>query len=67
VVLYDRITDPGELTNLAYQEPNRQLLADLLSKLEALITAEIGEDTRAWVTEKPQLLGWPSWKGDSAA
>ena len=28
------------------------------------ITAEIGTDTRAWVTERPRLLGWPIWHGD---
>ena len=41
--------------------------AECYAGLEALISAEIGDDERAWVTEKPQLLGWPTWRGDSAA
>ncbi|MER8011901.1 hypothetical protein [Streptomyces sp. NPDC094149] len=30
-----------------------------------MIDAEIGTDTRAWVTERPRLLGWPTWHGDT--
>jgi hypothetical protein len=30
-----------------------------------LIDAEIGDDRRAWVTERPNLPGWPTWKGDA--
>lgn len=64
VVLYDRSTDPGEVVNLASDPSQRELVAACSSKLESLISAEIGEDTRAWVTERPNLLGWPTWKGD---
>jgi hypothetical protein len=32
--------------------------------LENLIDAEVGTDTRAWVTERPRLLGRPTWHGD---
>ena len=53
--------------NLAVDPAHRGLVAEYLAKLEALIDAEIGEDTRSWVTEQPQLLGWPTWRGDSAA
>jgi arylsulfatase A-like enzyme len=65
VVLYDRETDPEEITNLAADPAKRELVATLSGKLEALIDVEIGEDTRAWVTERPQLLGWPTWRGDA--
>lgn len=66
VVLYDRQDDPAEMTNLAADPAHRDLVASYSDKLEALISEEIGTDTRAWVTERPQLLGWPTWKGDSA-
>jgi arylsulfatase A-like enzyme len=64
VVLYDRVEDPSEQRNLAVDPASRDLVADYSGRLEALITEEIGEDTRAWVTERPQLLGWPTWEGD---
>lgn len=67
VVLYDRANDPGEMTNLATDPAHHSVLDEYSRRLEALITSEIGEDTRAWVTEKPQLLGWPTWHGDTAA
>jgi arylsulfatase len=67
VVLYDRQEDPGELVNLALDPTKQDLLAECSSKLEALITAEVGEDRRIWVLERPQLLGWPTWRGDRAA
>jgi arylsulfatase len=67
VVLYDRSSDPGELINLAADPAFHEVVEQYNGKLEALISAEIGEDLRAWVTEKPQLLGWPRWRGDSAA
>ena len=57
VVLYDRETDPHELVNLAYLPEHRELVAEYSRKLEALITAEIGADTAAWVLEKPALSG----------
>ena len=53
--------------NLADDPSARDLVEECRAKLEALITAEIGDDTRAWVTERPQLLGWPTWRGDTAA
>jgi arylsulfatase len=67
VLLYDRASDPDEMHNLATDWAHRAVLEDCSRKLEALIMSEIGEDIRAWVTEKPQLLGWPTWRGDSAA
>jgi len=67
VVLYDREADPDEMTNLASDPAKRELVATYLAKLEALIDAEIGDDTRAWVTERPNLLGWPTWRGDAQA
>lgn len=67
VVLYDRETDPAEMTNLAGDAAHRALVEEYSAKLEALITAEIGGDTRAWVSERPLLLGWPTWKGDLIA
>ncbi|MGW4700043.1 sulfatase-like hydrolase/transferase [Streptomyces sp. NPDC004285] len=65
VVLYDRLTDPGEVRNLAADLAHRDLVLRCSGLLEALIDAEIGEDTRAWVTERPRLLGWPTWHGDT--
>jgi arylsulfatase len=67
VVLYDRETDPDELVNLAADSAHRDLVEEYRAKLEALITAEIGEDRRVWVLERPNLLGWPTWHGDRAA
>ena len=64
VVLYDRVNDPHETLNLAADPTNRDLVDTYRTKLEALIDEEIGIDTRAWVTERPQLLGWPNWNGD---
>jgi arylsulfatase len=66
VVLYDRQNDPTEQTNLAGDPTHRQLVAECSDRLEALINTEIGRDTDAWVTDKPQLLGWPVWHGDTA-
>ncbi|MFF0410322.1 sulfatase-like hydrolase/transferase [Kitasatospora sp. NPDC004745] len=65
VVLYDRAADPGETRNLAADPAHRELVAQYSTRLEDLITAEIGTDTRAWVTERPRLLGWPTWHGDT--
>jgi arylsulfatase A-like enzyme len=67
VVLYDRATDPTETTNLAYLPEQRDLVARYREKLESLISAEIGNDSRAWVAERPQLLGVPTWRGDILA
>jgi arylsulfatase A-like enzyme len=65
VVLYDRATDPDEMKNLAADPAHVVLVAQYAAKLESLIDVEIGKDTRAWVTERPRLLGWPTWKGDA--
>ncbi|MFE7548736.1 sulfatase-like hydrolase/transferase [Streptomyces gardneri] len=65
VVLYDRQEDPAEVNNLAADPDRRDLVLHYSRLLEALIDAEIGTDTRAWVTERPRLLGWPTWHGDT--
>jgi arylsulfatase len=52
--------------NLANDPAHRELVFQLSMRLEALIDAEIGSDTRAWVPERPRLVGWPSWRGDAA-
>ncbi|MFD5410189.1 sulfatase-like hydrolase/transferase [Streptomyces nojiriensis] len=65
VVLYDRVEDPHEMRNLAADPAHRELVARYNTLLEDLISAEIGTDTRAWVTERPHLLGWPTWHGDT--
>ncbi|MFJ1708115.1 sulfatase-like hydrolase/transferase [Kitasatospora sp. NPDC088346] len=65
VVLYDREEDPAELRNLAADPGHRELVARYSTLLEGLISAEIGPDVRAWVTERPHLLGWPTWHGDT--
>jgi arylsulfatase len=69
VVLYDREHDPDEMTNLAGDSAHRDLVANYSARLESLIDAEIGADTHAWVADadRPQLLGWPVWRGDTAA
>ena len=65
VVLYDRDNDPTEEHNLALDADNRDLLATYNTRLEALIDDEIGTDDNAWVTDKPRLLGLPTWHGDT--
>ncbi|HUO48212.1 MAG TPA: sulfatase-like hydrolase/transferase [Acidimicrobiales bacterium] len=67
VVLYDRLEDPAEMVNLAADPARRHLVAQCSDRLEELISAEIGDDRRAWVTERPQLLGWPTFRGDAVA
>jgi arylsulfatase len=57
VVLYDRVVDPAETTNLADVPEHRDLVAAYSQRLEALIDAEIGSDVDAWVTTRPQLGG----------
>jgi arylsulfatase A-like enzyme len=57
VVLYDRVADPAETTNLAHLPEHRDLVATCAQRLEALIDAEIGSDVDAWVTTRPQLGG----------
>lgn len=65
VVLYDRQNDPEEQSNLAVDSAHRELVTHLMAKLESLIDAEIGTDNRAWVPERPRLVGWPTWRGDA--
>jgi arylsulfatase len=67
VVLYDRDADPGETLNLAGDPENRDVVGACSSKLEQLISDEIGNDGDAWVLDRPNLVGWPSWRGDHAA
>jgi arylsulfatase len=67
VVLYDRSTDPEEVLNLAYDPAHLDTVTDLLARLEQLIDDEIGQDTHAWVTERPRLGAYPSWHGDHPA
>ncbi|KAB1144752.1 hypothetical protein F7R91_21200 [Streptomyces luteolifulvus] len=64
-VLYDRLTDPAEMRNLAADPALRGLVDRYRGVLEALIDRELGTDTRAWVTERPRLLGRPTWHGDT--
>lgn len=64
VVLYDRVEDPHELVNLAADPVPADLVNTYRGKLEALISDEIGADDTPWVTERPNLLGWPTWHGD---
>jgi arylsulfatase A-like enzyme len=66
-VLYDRARDPDEMTNLADDAEQRDLVAQYSEKLEALISEEVGDDTQTWVLDRPNLVGWPSWRGDAAA
>jgi arylsulfatase A-like enzyme len=67
VVLYDRIADPDETDNLALDPAHQHLIAEYSTKLEQLISNEIGNDRETWVLDRPNLVGWPSWRGDAAA
>src|SRR5262249_30106753 len=67
VVLYDRDEDPDEVNNLALDPTRQDLIARCSSKLERLISQEIGDDRRMWVLERPQLLGCRTWRGAAAA
>ena len=67
VVLYDRVEDPGETTNLALDGAHAGLVGEYSAKLERLISEEIGDDRHAWVLERPKLVAWPAWQGDTAA
>ena len=58
--------DPDETDNLANDPANAALVDSCRAKLEALIANEIGTDDAPWVTERPNLLGWPSWRGDGS-
>ncbi len=50
-------TDPHETTNLAARPEHRDVVADYARRLESLIDDEVGTDTDAWVTTRPELLG----------
>lgn len=67
VVLYDRVEDPDEVRNLALDPARRDLVGEYSAKLEALISDEIGDDLDRWVLERPNLVGWPEWRGDAVA
>ena len=66
VVLYDRVADPDETNNLARDRARQELVAEYSAKLEQLISDEIGKDSDAWVLDRPNLVRWPSWRGDAA-
>lgn len=53
------------MQNLAADPANRDLVERYRALLENLIDVEIGTDTHTWVTERPRLLGWPTWHGDT--
>ena len=65
VVLYDRVDDPDETHNLAEDPEHADTDEVCRAALKTLIDAEIGTDERAWVTERPLLLGSPRWRGDA--
>jgi arylsulfatase len=67
VVLYDRLEDPGETHNLALDPARQDQVAEYRTKLEGLISHEIGDDLSAWVLERPHLGPWPRWRGDDAS
>ena len=65
VELYDRHDDPDEANNLAHDPASRNLLATMLDKLESLIDAEIGDDTRSVVLDQVgAAIAPPGWHGD---
>lgn len=67
VVLHDRLTDPHELHNLAYDEEHRGTVEMLLHKLETAIDDEIGRDCHVWIEDpqRPNLVGFPTWRSDA--
>ena len=67
VVLYDRETDPDETVNLAADPVHAELVGACSARLEALITDEIGADVDTWVLDRPNLVGYPAWRGDAVA
>jgi arylsulfatase len=67
VVLYDRAADPDEVHNVALDPTREDLVAECSAKLEQLISDEIGDDRETWVLDRPNLVGWPAWRGDAAA
>ena len=64
---YDRVADPDEMRNLALDPAHDELTARYRMQLERLISEEIGGDSDCWVLDRPNLVGWPSWRGDAAA
>lgn len=57
VVLYDRVLDPNETSNLAADAAHRDLVAEYSRRLETLIDDELGADDEPWVTHRPELAG----------
>ena len=56
--LYDLRADPDEATNLAYDfDANRDLIASMNAKLNALIASEIGVDDGSFM----RLKDWIDW------
>ena len=55
------------MDNLALDPAHRPLVEQCRARLEALISDEVGDDADVWVLERPNLIGWPSWRGDTAA
>ena len=56
--LYDLRNDPDEVTNLAYDfDANRDLIASMNTKLNALIAAEIGVDDGSFLPFK-DFVDW---------
>ena len=57
--LYDLVNDPDEIVNLAHDfERNRDLIAVMNAKLNALIAREIGTDDGSFM----KLDEWIDWK-----
>lgn len=58
--LYDLVADPDETVNLAYDfDRNRDLIATMNAKLNALIAREIGVDDGSFLP----LTSWINWDG----
>jgi hypothetical protein len=53
--------------NLAADPSQQELVAAMSARLETLISDEVGDDTSTSVLDRPNLVGWPSWRGDTAA
>lgn len=65
VELYDRQADPDESRNLAEDPSSEVLLGEMLTKLERLIDAELGEDMDTLVLDQVgPALAPPGWHGD---
>jgi arylsulfatase A-like enzyme len=65
VELYDRQADPDEAHNLAEDPSSAALLGEMLTKLERLIDAELGDDMDTVVLDQVgPALAPPGWHGD---